>query len=255
MVASRQHVGHLVLDDHPRQAFGDGRLADTGLAHVQRVVLAPAAQNLDGPLDLELAPDQRIDLALAGRIVEVGRVLLQAHCPPPSLSRSASPVAPPPSSRSLRSSPPALDRPWAMKLTTSSRDTSCMLKQVGGVRLLLAENRHQHVGDGDFFLAARLHVEHRPLQHPLEAQGRLHVAVLAGRQPRRRLVDELLQFGLELRGVGTARLEDFPHLRGIDDGEQQVLDGHEFVPRLTRAGKGIIQAKFEFLTKHGLRLF
>jgi hypothetical protein len=55
--------------------------------------------------------------------------------------------------------------------------------------------------------------------------------------------------------VRTAGLQDLPDLRRIDDREQQMLDGHEFVPRLARAGKRIIQAKFEFLTKHWLRLF
>ena len=34
----------------------------------------------------------------------------------------------------------------------------------------------------------------------------------------------------------------------IDDREQQMLDGHEFMPRLARTGEGIVQAKFEFLT-------
>ncbi len=123
------------------------------------------------------------------------------------------------------------------------------------MRLLFAENRDQDIGDRHLFLAARLHVEHRALQHPLEAQGRLHVAVLAGRQAGRGLLDELLQLGLELGGVGPARLQDLAHLRGIHDGEQQMFHGHEFVTRLARGGKRIVQAKFEFLTKHWLRLF
>ena len=128
-------------------------------------------------------------------------------------------------------------------------------QQVGGVGLLFAEDRDQHVGHGDLFLAARLDVKHRSLQHPLETQRRLHVTVLARRQPRRRLVDELLELGLELGGVRPAGLQDLPDFRGIDDREQQVLHRHEFVARLARAGKGIVQAKLEFLTKHWLRLF
>ena len=56
-----EHVGHLAFDDQPRQALDNGRLADAGFAHVQRVVLAAAAQDLDGALDFELAPDQRVD--------------------------------------------------------------------------------------------------------------------------------------------------------------------------------------------------
>ncbi len=72
-----QHVGHLILDDHACQPLGDGGFADAGFAHVERVVLAPAAQDLDGPFHLELAADQRIDLAFAGRVIEVGGILFQ----------------------------------------------------------------------------------------------------------------------------------------------------------------------------------
>jgi hypothetical protein len=128
-------------------------------------------------------------------------------------------------------------------------------QEIRRVRLFLAEYRDQHVGNRDLFLAARLHVEHRPLQHALEAQGRLHVAILAGGQPRRGLVDELFELGLELRGIGPAGLQDLAHLGGIHDGEQQVFHGHEFVARLPGPGKSIVQAKLEFLTKHCLRLF
>ena len=62
-----QDLGHFVLGDAPGQALGDRGLADAGLADQQRVVLAPAAQDLDHALDLVLAADQRIDLAVARR--------------------------------------------------------------------------------------------------------------------------------------------------------------------------------------------
>ena len=116
------------------------------------------------------------------------------------------------------------------------------------MRLLLAEDRHQHIGHGDFLLAARLDVKHGPLQHSLKSQGRLHIPIFAGRQPRCGLIYELLQFGLEFGGVCAAGLQDLPDFWGIHDREQQVLDGHEFMPRLTRTGERVIQAKFEFLT-------
>ena len=41
------------------------------------IVLAPAAQDLDGALHLERAPDQRIDLAVLGELVEVRGVLVE----------------------------------------------------------------------------------------------------------------------------------------------------------------------------------
>ncbi len=72
-----EDLRHVALDDAPRQAFGDRGLADAGLADQQRVVLAPAAQHLDHALDLGLAPDQRIDLAVLGERVEVLRELLE----------------------------------------------------------------------------------------------------------------------------------------------------------------------------------
>ena len=58
----RQHLRHVAFDDTPGQAFGNGGLADAGIADIKRVVLGPAAQDLDGALDLMLAADQRIDL-------------------------------------------------------------------------------------------------------------------------------------------------------------------------------------------------
>ncbi len=221
-------------------------LPTPGLAHVQGIVLAPAAQDLDGALDLELAADQRIDLALARRIVQIGGVFLQGVAAAVALAlgvrRGAAVVA----FAALLAA--GLGQAVGDEIDHVEARHVLHAEQVGGMRLLFAEDRHQHVGDGDFFLAARLHVEHGALQHPLEAQGGLHVAILAGRQPRRGLIDELLQFGLELGGIGAAGLQDLPDLGGIHDGEQQVLDGHEFMPRLARTGKRIVQAKFEFLT-------
>ena len=72
-----QHVRHLAFDDAPGQAFGDGGLAHAGLAHVERVVLAAAAQDLDGALDFVGAAHQRVDLAVAAPLVEVAGELGQ----------------------------------------------------------------------------------------------------------------------------------------------------------------------------------
>jgi hypothetical protein len=73
-----------------RQALGDGGLADAGVADQQRVVLAAAAEHLDAALDLLLAADQRVDVALAGLGVEVDAVFRQRGllCPSP-LGRAA----------------------------------------------------------------------------------------------------------------------------------------------------------------------
>ena len=51
-------------------------------------------------------------------------------------------------------------------------------QQVDGLRLLLAEDRDEHVDRRDFLAAARLHVEHGALQDPLETQRRLDLGLL-----------------------------------------------------------------------------
>src|SRR6185437_4254692 len=47
-----------------RQSFDDGGLADAGLADQHGVVLLPAREDLHDALDLRLATDDRIELAL-----------------------------------------------------------------------------------------------------------------------------------------------------------------------------------------------
>jgi hypothetical protein len=55
-MAHRRALGHVALDDLLGQAFGDCRLADAGIADIERVVLGPAAQDLDGAVDLMSRP-------------------------------------------------------------------------------------------------------------------------------------------------------------------------------------------------------
>ena len=74
-----QALGDVPADDAVRQAFGDGRLADTGLADEGRVVLAPARQDLDDALDLLLAADDRVQLAGAGGLREVDAELVHGR--------------------------------------------------------------------------------------------------------------------------------------------------------------------------------
>ena len=67
----QQDVRHVAGHDPMREALRDGRLADARLADERRVVLRLAAEDLDDPLDLLLAADDRIELVGAGRLREV----------------------------------------------------------------------------------------------------------------------------------------------------------------------------------------
>ena len=58
------------------EALGDRGLADAGLADERRVVLGAARQDLDDPLDLLLATDDRIELAGARGLREVDAELV-----------------------------------------------------------------------------------------------------------------------------------------------------------------------------------
>ena len=86
------------------------------------------------------------------------------------------------------------------------------------------------------------------LEHTLEAQRGLHLAVLVVRQSGRGC-DPGVSFSesLSLAEVRTAGPQDLAHLRGIEDGQQQVLDRQELVASVTRLGEGVVQTEFELL--------
>ena len=72
-----ERIGHLAGDDALRQAFDDRGLADARLADQHRVVLGAPLQHLDRAADLVVAADHRVELAGAGALGQVERVLLQ----------------------------------------------------------------------------------------------------------------------------------------------------------------------------------
>ncbi len=69
-----EHFRHFVLDDLPRQALGDRRLANARVADEQRIVLMPAAENLDRAQHFRLAADQWIDAPFLGLAIEVDAI-------------------------------------------------------------------------------------------------------------------------------------------------------------------------------------
>ncbi len=69
-----QRFGNVALDDALREAFGDRRLADAGLADERGIVLRAARENLNDPLDFVVTPDDRIELVIARQLREVAPV-------------------------------------------------------------------------------------------------------------------------------------------------------------------------------------
>ena len=72
-----QVFGHVAADDTLRQTFGDGGLAHAGLADEDGVVLGAAAEDLQHAAYLLVAPDDGVELAGLGQLVEVLGVLVQ----------------------------------------------------------------------------------------------------------------------------------------------------------------------------------
>jgi hypothetical protein len=72
-----ERLGDRAADDVLGQALDDRRLADAGLPDENGVVLGAARQDLHDALDLLLAPDDRVELALARRLGEVAAELVE----------------------------------------------------------------------------------------------------------------------------------------------------------------------------------
>ena len=72
-----QAFGHVARNDALGQPLDDGRLADSGLADQDRIVLGAAAEHLHHPPDLGIAADHRVDLAVARQLDQVAAVALE----------------------------------------------------------------------------------------------------------------------------------------------------------------------------------
>ena len=121
-----------------------------------------------------------------------------------------------------------------------------LVQVVDGVRVLLAEDRDQHVGAGDFLLAAAggLHVHDRALDHALEAERRLGVDLVGAADGGRVFLDEAEQALAQVVEVGRAGAQHFGGRRVVEQRHQQVLDGDEFVALLARLDERHVQTDF-----------
>ena len=72
-----EQLGHVSVGDSLGEAFDDGCLADARLADKHRVVLGAPAEDLHDPLDLGLATDNRIQLAVGGQLGQVAPELVE----------------------------------------------------------------------------------------------------------------------------------------------------------------------------------
>ena len=240
-----QHFGHVAFDDALGQAFGERGLAHAGFAHVERVVLATAAQHLDGAFDFVGAADQRVDLAGEREVVEVAgefgeRVaLVFALLALPRLVLGLRFLA----------FAGAGDAVREIVDDIQPRDV-LLVQEIDGVRILFAVDGDQDVGAGDFLLARGLHVVDGALQHALEPQRGLRVAAVVVGQARDRGFDRLVQLMAQAGEIRADRLEDGFGGGVVEQREEQVLHGHELMAGFARPLVALADGLLEIFAEH-----
>ena len=71
--AAHEGLRHFAFYDLSGETLGYRCFADARLTHVQRIILASAAQNLHRARDFKIPPNQRINLPRDGLLVKINR--------------------------------------------------------------------------------------------------------------------------------------------------------------------------------------
>ena len=242
-----QHLRHLAVDDHLRQSFGDGGLADPGFTDEQGIVLAPPAQDLNGAFDLIAPADQRVDTPLPRQFVQVAGEVFQrlgvlVFGALLALRRGGVLLV------------GYLGNPVRDEIHHVQPADFLLFEKIDRLRFLLAENSHQHVSAGDLLVAGGLDMQHRPLQHPLETQGRLRLARVIGPQQGGMIANERLQVPFQLIHMGAAGPQHFRRSGIVQQGQQQVLHGHELMAPVPCLAESKIDGKLQILAQHNSHL-
>ena len=72
-----QNFRHALFGNHSGQTFCECGFANTGIADIQGIVLAPATKNLHRSFDFNFATNQRIDFAINCQLIKVSRIFCQ----------------------------------------------------------------------------------------------------------------------------------------------------------------------------------
>ena len=189
--------------------FGDGGLADAGLADQGRVVLGPSREDLDDPLDLLLSADDGIQLSCPGGVGQVDPELVDG--------------------RGLAGALRLRGRAGGRALRQDADDLVADLVEVdperledtGGDPLALADEAEEQVLRADVVVAEAAGLVDRELDDPLGARRQ---ADLADDRPIAATDDEL-DGGPDLGQLDVHVLEDArgDTLALADQAEEQVL--------------------------------
>ena len=224
--------------------FGNGRLAYTGFTDQKRIVLAPSTQHLNDPLHLQVAAYQRIDLAGSGELVQIAREVVEGRLAAAfALLLGGLGVAAGPFVGRLG------DAVGDVVHHIQARD-GLLLQAMHGMAFLFGEQCDQHVCAGRCIAALRLHVEDGSMHHALKAQRRFRLALVAGRNQRRVLVDEGGEFRAQGVDVRAYVLQHLVRFLLIEQREQDVFWRHELVAAHARLLERLVHGDLQLFGKH-----
>ncbi len=244
-----EHLRHVALDDLLGEPLGDRRLADAGIAHVERVVLVAAAEHLDGAPQFELAADQGIDLPRPRLRVEIDapgfeRALLAARrflrvvgFAARLLARTAH--------RTYLLRPRTLGDAVRDVVDRVVTRHVLLLQKVCSVAFALGKDRDEHVCAGHLFAAGGLHVDHGALDDALEAGGRLRLVAVDVDEVGELGVDIFVQVGAQLVDVDVAGAHDGRRVLVVGESEQEMLERGEFLVALVGQAQRLMESHFE----------
>ena len=248
-----ERVGNFAPVNLQPQPFGNCRFSDSRITDVDWIVLAAAAENVDRPLDLVVAADQRIDAALLRFCDQIHGKRFQRFYPAArflfalflftilSLSR----LFP---RRDLRNS-------MGYKVHDVKARDPLLFEQVDRIGIGLAEHRDQQIAAVDFLLFRRLRVNHRPLQDAMEAQCLLRILFEALRKFRKLGSEEFLERFFERFDIAAAVDQRAARILVLEESVKQVLEANVFVPSALRLFQSGIESPFQFFADHCLSLF
>ena len=188
-----QHLGHLGVHDFAGEALGNGRFADTGITDEQRIVFVPAAQNLNGPLDFSVPPDQRINAAVQRLLVQIHAIDVQrlvgfaGHLFGRHFFFGAM------NGLRLRMSRHLGDTMGNVVDRVQPRHF-VPLQEIDRMRFAFGKQRHKNVGARHLFAARRLNVNGGALHGTLESGGGFGVRRPGSHQAGKFGVQKLIQF-------------------------------------------------------------
>ena len=241
-----ERLGHRAVDDALRESLDDRGLADAGLADQHRIVLGAALQDLDRPADLVVAADHRVELAFAGALGEVDRVLLERLALALGLGRRDARAAAHRVDRALERllrEAGLLEHPAAFALVIGEREQEELARDelvaalggelVGEIEQVVQVARHADLAAGALDLG---HARDRRLERRLQLR---HGDARAGEQ-RRRAAVLLREQGRE-QVLGLDESVVVPEREALGIGERllelggQLVETHRISDRGTRA--------------------